>query len=319
MAKTPQKKKRPVNAPARSTGGRSAPPARRVGGRPAGLFTWVAIGVVVVVVATLVVLKVTGGGPTSNSGTWQATDPALVADLTQVPASTFNSVGIDSPVSHVYPPIVLKGQPLLTTTSSTGTTLPEVLYIGAEWCPYCAAERWAMILAFSRFGTFSGLGNISSSSTDVYPNTPTFSFAKSKFTSPYFVFKSVEVQNNVINPATNNYSPLDKLTSAQNALWTKYESPKYIPGSNGSKGYPFISFGNQALVSGPTYVPSILQGQSRSQIAAGLSDPTSPITQAIVASANYLTASVCALTHDQPASVCASPGVAAAKKALHIK
>jgi hypothetical protein len=314
-----KKRKPPAATPARGATGRKVPPARRTSGRPTGLFTWGAVGIVVVVVATLVIVKVTGGGPASNAGTWQPTDPAIVADLTKVPASTFNAVGITSSVTPVFAPIELKNQPLLTATSSTGATLPEVLYIGAEWCPMCGAERWAMIVAFSRFGTFSGLGNITSSSSDVYANTPTFSFVKSKFTSPYFVFKPVELFNNVVNPATNNYTPLQKLTNSENALWTKYETAKYVPGSSG-KGFPFISFGNQFLVaSGPNYSPAILQGQSRSQIADGLANAASPITQAIVASANYLTASVCSLTKDQPTSVCTSPGVLAAKKALRIK
>ena len=34
---------------------------------------------------------------------------------------------------------------------------PLVLYVGAEYCPYCAAERCAMVQALSRFGTFSNL------------------------------------------------------------------------------------------------------------------------------------------------------------------
>ena len=34
---------------------------------------------------------------------------------------------------------------------------PEVLYVGTEFCPYCAAESWSLIVALSRFGQFSGL------------------------------------------------------------------------------------------------------------------------------------------------------------------
>ena len=48
-------------------------------------------------------------------------------------------------------PTTITGAPL------TSGGKPEMLYIGAEYCPYCAAERWAMIVALSRFGTFSGL------------------------------------------------------------------------------------------------------------------------------------------------------------------
>ena len=41
--------------------------------------------------------------------------------------------------------------------------------MGAEYCPYCAAERWSMIVALGRFGTFSGLQTMRSSSTDSRP------------------------------------------------------------------------------------------------------------------------------------------------------
>ncbi len=34
---------------------------------------------------------------------------------------------------------------------------PEVLFVGAEFCPFCAAERWPLIVALSRFGRFTAL------------------------------------------------------------------------------------------------------------------------------------------------------------------
>jgi hypothetical protein len=58
----------------------------------------------------------------------------------------------------------------------TSGNLPIVLYIGAEYCPYCAQQRWPLMLALMRFGNFSGLSYTESSSTDVYANTATFSF-----------------------------------------------------------------------------------------------------------------------------------------------
>ncbi len=54
------------------------------------------------------------------------------------------------------------------------------------------------------------------------------------------------------------------------------------------------------------------------EIAAGLSDPKNPVTQAIIASANYLVAGTCSITKQQPASVCTSKGVMAAAKALKL-
>ena len=59
-----------------------------------------------------------------------------------------------------------------------------MVFVGAEFCPYCALERWALVVALFRFGTFSNLGQtISSSSTDVYPGLQSWSFKDSTFTS----------------------------------------------------------------------------------------------------------------------------------------
>ena len=47
-----------------------------------------------------------------------------------------------------------------------GGRLPVVFFYGAEFAPYAAAERWPLILALSRFGTFNQLGLMQSSSDD---------------------------------------------------------------------------------------------------------------------------------------------------------
>ena len=44
------------------------PPVKARGGRPAGLFTWVAVGLVVIVVAALVIIKVASGGTAKSNG-----------------------------------------------------------------------------------------------------------------------------------------------------------------------------------------------------------------------------------------------------------
>src|SRR5215471_17073708 len=54
--------------------------------------------------------------------------------------------------------IVKLSQGKLPFTPGSGAPLtsggkPEMLYIGAEYCPYCAAMRWSMAVALSRFGT----------------------------------------------------------------------------------------------------------------------------------------------------------------------
>jgi hypothetical protein len=178
-----------------------------------------------------------------------------------------------------------------------------MLYIGAEYCPYCAAERWAMVVALSRFGTFKGLSTTHSSSSDQFPNTPTWTFYKSTYTSKYLTFAGVEETTNKLASDGQSYTPLQTPTSAQEALLTKYDAPPYV--SSSSKGaIPFVDIGNKYMISGASYSPQLLQGKTWSQIGTALKDPTSPIAKAIDGTANYITAAICKVTGNQPASAC---------------
>jgi hypothetical protein len=313
VAKQMASKQRP--APKKKT------PAR--GGRPAGLFTWIAVGLVVIVVVALVIVKVaSGSGPTTpGKTTFVPVSSTVMNELTTVPASVFNAVGITSPIAPVTPPQSVAKLPALTATSASGQKLPEVLYMGAEYCPYCAAQRWSTIVALSRFGTWSGLGNMASYSGDVYPNTPTFTFINAKYTSKYVAFKSVEMYTNYIDSATQYYAKLQTPTAQEQHELTAYDSSKYINGLASSQdgSIPFITFANKFLVAGASYSPTTLAGSSRDSIAGALDNATSPVTQAIIASANYQTAAICTLTNQQPGNVCTSSGVMAAAKAMGIK
>ena len=315
MATSPSTKKSP-SATKTSAKGSS--------GRPAGLFTWLAVGLVVVVVAVLVIIKVAGGSPSSGGASgFQAADATVIAEVTKVPVSVFNTVGVKSTVVPVNPPQPLAGQPELTLKSSNGAAVPELFYLGAEYCPFCAAERWSTIVALSRFGTWSGLGNTQSStlSGEVYPGTQTFTFVKAAYASPYLAFKGIEQYTNVFSPSLNYYTPLQKPTPTELAIFRKYDTSTYVKGITAAQdgSIPFITIANKFLVSGASFTPAALAGLSRSSIASGLSDPTSPVTDAIIASANYQTASICSITKNQPGSVCNSSGVMAAKRAMGIK
>ncbi len=296
----------------------TSPSQQATSGRPAGLFTWIAVGIVLVVVAALVVVKVTSGSASSKSGTDSPTSSATLSQLTTIPASVFNTVGVTSGAAPVAKPIAIKNQPVETGLSSTGKKVPNVLYIGAEYCPFCAAQRWATIVALSRFGTWSGLQNTASSSIDSYPNTPSFTFLTAKFSSPYLSFQGIEQYGNKPDPATQGYYPLMKTPKAANHDFLKYDTPAFVPGMSvqNEYSYPFMSLANQTLISGSQFTPGLLANLRRDSIAAQLSTPSSPVTQAIIASANYLTASLCKLTKQQPAAVCTSPGVRLAAKGL---
>jgi hypothetical protein len=87
---------------------------------------------------------------------------------------------------------------------------------------------------------------------------------------------------------------------------------KYDPQGN----IPFLDIANRYLVTGSSFSPQVLQGLTRSQIAADLSDPGSAVAQAIDGTANDITAAVAAVTGNQPSSVGSSATIAAIAQKL---
>jgi hypothetical protein len=254
--------------------------------------------VVVAIVLAFVLVKVNSHGKSATSSANGPTGTALatvVKNTTTVPASTLDSVGAGSGVTGLPKPI--------TGSALTSGGKPEVLYMGAEYCPFCAAERWGMVVALSRFGTFKNLSTTHSASGDEFPNTATWTFYKSSYTSKYLTFSSVEMQTNKLASDGQSYTTLQTPTAAQNALLAKYDAPPYVASS--SKGaIPFIDIGNKYMISGSSFSPQILQGKTWSQIATALKNPSSPIAKAVDGTANYITAAICKVTGNQPASAC---------------
>jgi Domain of unknown function (DUF929) len=251
------------------------------------------VGVVIIVVAFLFVKALNKGGSSGSSGSVSGTAlPASVTkDIASVPSATLDSIGSGGAYSKTVSPV---SAPALTSGGK-----PEILYMGGEYCPYCATERWAMVQALSRFGTFSGLQGIHSSSTDAYPSTPTVTFYGSHYTSKYVTFTPLETAG-----LTQN-SRLQTPTSAQNKLFSKYDYPPYVSSSE-QGAIPFIDLGGKYLIHGAQYNPQVLQGKTWSEVAAALSDKSSAIAQGADGAANILTATICKLTGNQPSSVCGS-------------
>jgi hypothetical protein len=266
-----------------------------------------AIVAVVVVVIGLLVAKALSNSSTpaaQQSGANPASSQVVDA-VAGVPASVFDKV---AGTANVQPPQPIKGGKPLTADGK-----PRVLYVGAEYCPYCAAERWAVVAALSRFGSFQGLGETTSSARDVYPSTPTLSFHGSSYTSKYLSFAGYEMQSNQLQGSS--YAPLDKLPPADQQVFQTYDAPPYVP-SQSAGSIPFVDLGGKYMISGASYDPGLLKGKTHAQIAKALSDPNSPIAQSVDGTANLISAAICRQTNGQPAEVCKSSGVVAADKQL---
>jgi hypothetical protein len=286
------------------------------------------LAVVIVVVAFVLVKANSNGGKAADAsnGPTGASLAKLTKDVTSVPQTVLDKVGGGNLASSTFipnskvPTASAAGSGYFASVKGNALTSggkPEMLYIGAEYCPFCAAERWSMIVALSRFGTFSNLKTVHSSSTDTFPNTPTWTFYGSSYTSKYLVFTPVETlsnqrQGNSANTSTP-YVALQTPTSAQNTLMNQYDPGNPSLGESGA--IPFIDIANKYVEVGNMnpYGPQLLQGKSWSAIAAALSAPTSAIAQGADASANYLTAGICAVTNNQPSTAC-TPAIQALEK-----
>lgn len=260
------------------------------------IVTFTSVAIVAVVLIVIVLINSAGG-----SGNATVYTPAPQAILTAV----------ENPSPSVVTTVGTGGQngemvrlPASAKLVSNGK--PMVVFVGAEYCPYCAAERWSMVMWLSRFGTFKNLSEIMSSSTDVDPNTDTFTFYKSSYSSQYISFSSNEIED-------RNQQPLQSMSAQVTNVFTKYDTTPYTTESG---QFPFLDIGGVFTLYTTSYDPVLLKGLTWAQIAAKLSNASDPVTKAIVGNANILTAATCIATGNQPSSVCSDNTIQVIEQAL---
>jgi hypothetical protein len=181
---------------------------------------------------------------------------------------------------------------------------PELFFGGAEGCPFCAVQRWGMIVALSQFGSFSNLHLMQSVTTEP-PTVRTFTFLGSGYHSPYLSFVPVEILSNVRQG--NHFRHLQSLTAAERALIKRFDPPEQTP---------FIDIAGHFIQISSTVQPELIGGMSWTKVADSLTDPNSIPAEAIGGEAEVLTAELCVVTGGNPASVCAAPIVQQYEAAL---
>ncbi len=262
------------------------------------------VGTLVVIAAIVGIFLYVSHQSTSSTAvqTPVVTDSTVLKAVTGVDPSVANAVGTGGVTNLLH---AVNGNPPVLN-GPTGK--PEFFYAGAEYCPFCAAQRWAIIVTLSRFGTFSKISQIQSAES----NISTFTFVGSTYTSTYIDFVPLETASNQPD-GSGSYLPLQTPTAGQLQLINAYNGPPYAQ-SQGS--IPFIDIANRYVMTGASVDPQKLGGSSWQDIANNLSNKDDPITQAILGSANYLTAAVCISTNQQPGSVCTTPAIQQTEKAL---
>ena len=260
------------------------------------------VGVVAIVVIALVIAALQGGTDvTGQSST--ALDQATFAKVTSVPDASLDTVGAgasDNPPKTIDAPALTKDGK------------PRVLYVGAEYCPYCATERWPLVVALSRFGTWNNLSaSFSAPAPEVNPNTATVSFHGATYSSQYVSFTGYETSTNKMT--NGQWGKLDTLEGEDLALFQKYNAPPYVQSSG---AIPWINFGGTSIQAGASYNSAVILNKTQAEIATALADPTTDIAKGVNGAANVLTAQICKSTNQQPTAVCTAPGVVAAAAKL---
>jgi len=241
---------------------------------------------IVVVVAVVTVSLVVGFYLALNTNSSNALDGkpvsqpvyTLLYETSKVPYGASNLAYLTNVHS-------LAGQLFLTNGR------PILVYAGAEYCLYCAVQRWSLVMALMRFGNFTNLEYMHSGVGD--GDYATFTFVASKYQSNYVAFQPYEVYDRAGNP-------LATLPTNYTSAFTQY----------GKSSFPFLNFADQYYISGAILDPAMLGTMNQTQIVSSIQAGGSLASQ-MKQVANLMTAVICKTTGSKPASVCGQDSITA--------
>jgi thiol-disulfide isomerase/thioredoxin len=168
-----------------------------------------------------------------------------------------------------------------------------VFFMGAEYCPYCAAERWAIVRSLQKFGQWEGLKQTISAARDQpFLNLPTYDFTKATYNSPHIEFVAREIKD-------REFKPLQKLLKTEEKLVRKYDPKKEIP---------FLSIAGRFMQIGAGFPPKIFIGHTFRQTETELKKIESEIRKTIDEEANVISALLC--VSGLPPELCKETGTA---------
>ncbi len=178
---------------------------------------------------------------------------------------------------------------------------PVILSVGAEYCPYCAIQRWGLVLALMRFGNFSTLDYMTSSADGT--DWATFTLHGANYSSDYISLAAYEVY--------------DRLGANLDVIPQVYASDFNVYGN----AFPFTDFAGRYVVLGAMlppgysdyvggYLGPMLDGKTWAQITMAIGDASNPLGGLINEEASVITAAICKVTSGGPALVCEQEQIA---------
>jgi Domain of unknown function (DUF929) len=246
-----------------------------------------AVTAVLAIVVALVTVKLTSS-PTRLVASESIAPTTIARQVTTVPAAVLTQV---SPGQVITPLQQVRGAGAPLTVGGK----PAIVFVSEESCPFCAAERWAVTVALSHFGTWSQLGVTRSAANDVFPDTATLSFRTARYRSAELTLLTTELTDNAGHP-------LQAQTQLDASLISSFDVPPYVNSADQSGAVPFLDIANQYILAGAQYDPQVLAGLSAAQIASQLGDPSSPVARAIDGSAQVIIAAIDQVLHHNATS-----------------
>jgi hypothetical protein len=207
---------------------------------------------------------------------------------------------------------------------------PSVLYVGSITCIWCAANRWSMALALSRFGNFTYLFAGYSSLND--GDAPTLYWAPAHYGSTSVTFGSF-YNSNYINflpieesaPITGGFSlqPLSAIQQNVNQTGNLayMDEVKYIIALNSFAGTPYSVWGNyvaagaDARAFGNSSQSMSLLNMTHQQLLQQIARPSSQLAWTEYAGADYYVAMICKSINNA-APVCGLSAIKTIESAL---
>jgi hypothetical protein len=168
----------------------------------------------------------------------------------------------------------------------------RVFFLGAQFCPFCAAERWALVSALERFGTLTGYApEAHTPGMAGFRLVPTYDLRNAVYTSPYLNYSSNEIFD-------KDNAPLDTLDADAQAIVDRFDP---------EAKFPFLMINGQYVQFDSGFSPGLIDGLDfqtlRGQLESGEQNEA---TQAIIAEADLITRYLCNSTGGEPGVVCTS-------------
>ncbi|MGB9168189.1 MAG: DUF929 family protein [Nitrososphaeraceae archaeon] len=172
-------------------------------------------------------------------------------------------------MSSSFSPKIILGKFMHINDSSWKTISGKklIFFLGAGFCPYCAAERWAIVEGLRKFAEWKELiENHSASTNEKFLNIATFDFSHFKYESSFVEFRGNEI-------ADRDSKGKEILEKIDKEILETYNPDHLIP---------FLLIDGQFMQFGTGINPESLEKLNHEEIRKMISDENSVVGKSII-------------------------------------